>query len=142
MPRAAVSHRADDKGVEFSLDIGKAYPEEAGVESWRRRLRLDRENNEVRILDRYALRKPARKITLTLMTPHAVQRAAAGELRFGGVVVMHDPKALSANVDEIQVEDMRLRGIWGERMYRILLVAENPPAKGEFEVRVAQKRPA
>ena len=137
---SAVSHHTDDTAVEFDLDISRTYPEEAGIESWQRRLRLDREHNEVQILDRYALRKPAKKITLSLMTPHPVASDKPGRLRFGGVTVIHDTQALSAVVDEIKLEDARLRGIWGERMFRILLVAENPPARGEFNVRVTQTR--
>ena len=131
-----VDYQASDTAAEFSLNIEKAYPKEAGIETWRRRLRLDRENNEVQILDRYALRKPARKITLTLMTPHAVRRGPAGEIAFGGVKVVYDPKLLSPVVDEIKLEDARLQSTWGERMYRILLTAENPPDRGEFHVRV------
>jgi hypothetical protein len=136
----SVTYHSDGAAAELNLDIAAAYPAEAGIESWRRTLRLDRENNEVRVEDRYSLRKRAAKITLTLMTPHAVRVVKPGEVSFGRVTVLHDAAALSATVDEIKIADSRLRGAWGERMYRVLLVAENPPASGEFKVRVVEAR--
>ena len=133
-----VAAKSGDGAAEFSLNIEKAYPAEAGVESWRRSLRLDRARNEIEVLDRYALSKPAKKITLTLMTPCQVKRTGSGELAAGPVRVLFDGTALKAAVEEIPLEDSRLRGSWGERMYRVLLEAENPPVRGEWRVRIAQ----
>ena len=126
-----VAYRADDRMAEFSLNIEQAYPPEAGLDSWRRTLRLDRSKNEIEIRDRYALKKPAGKITLTLMTPHK----PGADLSLGKVKVAI-PEGLKPTVEEINVEDGRLRSSWGERLYRILLVADHPPATGEWAVRI------
>jgi len=136
-----VQYRADDASAEIGLNLEKAYPEEANLEFWRRRLSLDRARNEIQILDRYSLKKPARKITLTLMTPCHVERGPAGQLTLGTVQVLYDADALAPVVEEIEIEDDRLRTNWGERLNRILLVAENPPARGEWKVLVVE-RPA
>jgi hypothetical protein len=133
-----VGYEADDRAAEFALNIEKAFPAEAGIENWRRRLRLDRAKNEVLIADRYSLAKPAKKITLTLMTPCAVKPGPSGEIAIGDVKVVYDGNAMAPVVEEIRLEDSRLRSTWGERMYRVLLVAENPPARGEFNVRIVQ----
>ena len=135
-----VRYHAEDAFAEFELNIEKAYPEEANIEYWRRRLRLDRAANEVEVLDRYSLRKPARKITLTLMTPCEVKRDTPGRLTLGPVQVLYEAGSLSPVVEEIKLAgDERLRGSWGDRLYRVLLVAENPPERGEWRVRIVHR---
>lgn len=133
-----LTYRANGSQVEFALNIEAAYPKEAGIGKWRRSIVFDRSANEVRIVDRYNLQKPARKVTLTLMTPCEVKPGNAGELDLGIARVLFDAKALTHSVEEIRIEDGRLKSSWGERLYRILLTAEAPPAEGEWTVRVVQ----
>jgi hypothetical protein len=133
-----VTYHSDDRAAELQLNIERAYPAEAGIERWRRVLRLDREKNQVEITDRYRLKRAAGKITLTLMTPVMPRETGAGELALGGVRVRYDGRALRPVIEEKTVEDAHLRSVWGERLYRILLTAEKPPAEGSFAVRVTQ----
>ena len=79
-----VSYEADDKAAEFRLNLVKAYPKEAHIESWKRRLRLDRGRMRLHWSDDYALNQPAKVITLTLMTPCAVTKDGAGRLALAG----------------------------------------------------------
>jgi hypothetical protein len=130
-------YRSGDTAAEFSLDIAKAYPAEAGLKSWRRRLRLDRARNELEIRDTYSMTKPAPHISLTLMTPANVATSTAGTLDLGLVRVHYDAAALTPRIEEIKIDDARLLRTWGERLHRILLVADRPPATGEFIVRIA-----
>ena len=67
-----VGFHADDASAEFSADLAAAYPKEAGVEKWRRSVRLDRAANAVLVTDRFALRG-AGKIEMNLMTPCTVR---------------------------------------------------------------------
>ncbi|HWQ52767.1 MAG TPA: heparinase II/III family protein [Bryobacteraceae bacterium] len=135
-----VSHRSDDTSAEIAMNIEAAYPPEAGIEKWRRKVMLDRKANEVRISDRFDLKKRPDKITVTLMTPCEVKPGEAGELRLGPVRVLFDPTALKASVEEIRIEDGRLKTAWGDRMFRILLIAEKPPENWSWTVRVVQTR--
>jgi hypothetical protein len=133
-----VSHRADDKEAVFALNIAKAYPPEGGVKSWKRTLRLDRSRNEVGVRDRYSLAKPA-ALTFTLMTPCRPRETASGRVALEGTVeVVFDGGALKPVVEEIKITDGRLRGAWGERLYRLLLTADRAPAEGEYVVRIRQ----
>ena len=137
-----VGYRADDHKAELTLDIARAYPAEAGVKSWRRRLRLDREKNEVEVVDLYTLASAPPKISLTLMTPWRPETGAAGELILptgGRATLITHEKALTPVVEEIRIEDDRLKAVWGERVYRILLVAEKPLREGAWTTRFGQK---
>jgi hypothetical protein len=138
-----VRHRADSGAAELSLDIAKAYPPETGLESWRRTLRLDRARNEVSIADACALTRDAAQITLTLMTPCKVRVAAPGELEldgreagFGRARVLFESARLAPKVEEVAIADAHLKNIWGERVYRILLVAERPARQAAWTVRI------
>lgn len=123
---------------ELRMNIATAYPKEAGLESWRRTFRLDRERNQVVIRDDYALARAAKEITLTLMTPCRVSLEAPGKLSLAGTLrVEYDP-ALTPAVEEIPLEDSRLRGAWGERLYRILLRATNPAQRATWTTRFTQ----
>ena len=121
----------------FSLNIAGAYPPEAGLERWTRTLRLDREKNEIELVDEYGLKQPAKDITLTFMTPCRVTIEGPGKLSLADTVqVAYDGAVFTPRVEEIAIEDSRLRGVWGDRLYRILLRAENPPRQGKSVVRI------
>ncbi len=133
-----VSYRSGDDAAEFALDIAGAYPPAAGLESYRRTLRLDRTKNEVQLRDRYALGKAGGRIALTLMTP-CETRVEAGRVQLADrAAVLFDPQALRPSVEEIKIEDGRLKSVWGERLFRILLTAENTPAQGELTLRIVR----
>ena len=136
-----VHYRSDDSAAEFNLDIAAAYPAEAGLGSWRRTLRLDRSQNRIDVTDEYKLEKNVTEITLTLMTPCAVSPGAPGELVLtrpsGKSRILFDAAALKATTEEIPIPDARLKGAWGDRLYRILLRAERPPLQAKWALRIS-----
>ena len=133
-----VSHRTDDGGAEFALDIGSAYPPEAGIETWKRTLRLDRSQNEVVIHDAFVLQKAGGSVEFTLMTPCKVS-VSAGVIELAGAVkVLFDASLLRAFVEDVKTEDGRLGPVWGQSVRRILLKAKDLPGKGAFTVRIQQ----
>jgi len=103
-------------------------------------VRFDRAANRVELFERYSLKKPVKKITLTLMTPCEVQRDAAGQLTLGPVRVFYDASVFSPVTEEIKIVDNeRLHDSWGDRLFRVLLVAENPIARGEWRLQITQR---
>ena len=134
-----VQYHSTSDAAEFSLDISHAYPEQAGLVSWRRLLRLDRAANRIVVEDRYALRKAVPQIVLTLMTPCRVQ-IAPGEVTMTGTVrVLFERASLAATVEEIPISDPMLHGAWGDRLYRVLLTAAAPAREGAFALRIEQR---
>lgn len=133
-----VSYQSDGHAAGMQLNIERAYPPEAGIESWRRELRLDRDRNQIEITDRYRLKRSPGKLTLTLMTPVAPRLGGPGEIVLDGVGVHFDGRSLKPVVEEAAVADARLQSTWGTRLYRILLTAERPAPEGVFTVRLTQ----
>lgn len=141
-----VHYSADDHAASFSLDIAGAYPPEAGLKHWRRSLTLQR-GQFVELVDEYEAAAKPQSLTLSLVTPCTVDAAAgklslsasplAGELRSGAGVIRYDPAVFSAAVEAIEVTDGRLLGIWGSRLYRIVLSVRDPQAKGSWSIRIS-----
>ena len=132
-----VTYRADDRAAEFRLDIAEAYPREANVERWNRTLRLLRGRNEIELVDEFRLKQAAKEITLTLMTPCAVAQESAGVLALAGTVkVFYDAQTFRPVVEEIKLDDDRLRSTWGERLFRILLRARDSGMQGVWATRI------
>jgi hypothetical protein len=139
-----VTYKADDASVVFSLDIGAAYPPEAGLARWARTLAFDRVKNEIEVRDSWELEKSAGTIALSLMTACNVAHPRGGELLLSGgplspaSVRLQVDASLLAAVEEISADDPRLRSVWGGPLRRILLKAENLPAHGEWTMRIQQ----
>ena len=130
-----VSYGADDAGAELQLDIAGAYPPEAGLERWTRRVRLNR-GMDVQIIDAYALEHPTAELTLSLMTPCQVRVAQPGELALepgshtsAHLRIHYDAGKLQAEVADVPIEDGQLQSVWGERLRRIVLHAVHPPLR-------------
>jgi hypothetical protein len=141
-----VAYHADDDAAEFSLNIATAYPAEAGLKFWKRTLRFDRANNQIELRDEYSLKKRVSQIAFTFMTPLTVNLGVPGELRFGdspfpsgSVKLFYDARSLAPVAEEIPLKDSRLRSAWGEKLYRIILKAQDPPESGVWSFRIQQK---
>jgi hypothetical protein len=137
-----VTYRANDDAAEFRLDIAAAYPNKAHVQTWKRLLRLDRAKNEIRVVDDFTLTEAAKSITLTLMTPCRVTQESTGKLSLAvgdgtTVNVFYADGTFQPAIEEIRLEDARLRSSWGERINRILLRAENPPLRAVWTMRLS-----
>ncbi len=130
-----VSYHADDRGAELRSNLVAAYPPQAHLERWIRSVRLDRGRGEIELVDDYALASQAKVITLTLMTPCLVTQHGPGKLSLAGTLQIAYDATLSPAIEEIKLEDGQLRNVWGEKLYRILLKAENPPQRGKWLTR-------
>ena len=127
--------------ITFSADIAAAYPAEAGVRRWQRRVTLDRKIPAAELEDSYELtqwREPAR---LSLMTPLRVDTSRPGEVRLGGrYVLTYDAGKVNAAVEEIRVSDERLRSVWGDGLERLVLTPRGTALRGAYRVTLRQAK--
>ena len=80
-----VSYHADDAVAELQLDLAAAYPKSAGIRTWVRTIRLQREDHLL-VKDQFTLREKSSDIVQHLMTPCNVELLEDGQLR------LRDPK--------------------------------------------------
>ena len=110
------------KNGQLTLDIAGAYPEEAAVSKWQRTIAIT--GKGITISEDYELNEVKAPIRLMLITtdPEALCR------------VHYDNAQLLATTEDISpLLDPLLKGLWGEKMYRIVLTTKNTKTKGQIK---------
>ncbi|MCS7458667.1 heparinase II/III-family protein [Paenibacillus doosanensis] len=138
-----VEYSADDERARVSMELSGAYPEEAGIVSWRRTCALHRAGGcaEVEIKDVYRLQEATADIVLSLLSLQRPLLREDGvielENEHGERLLLHyDAERLHASAEAIAVEDARMKPVWGDAVYRILLRAGEASLEGEWKLTV------
>ena len=145
---ANLEYHADDATAHFSLELGGAYPPEADIVSWRRSFTFER-HGEIVVEDAYQLNHAPRYLCLSLITPCSVAIDGGGSIALGerqlpgdacaaAATIVFEADKLTASVEEVQIEDQRLRGVWGDSLFRIKLTATQPAAADTFSLRITE----
>lgn len=120
----------------YSLNIAEAYPEEAAVNSWMRTFRLDTVINHLRITEKYDLkeRKGPQQLVFVTKNRPIVQK---GNLRIaldnGSSAILNFATHVSqVRVEEKIIEDNRIAGVWGDKLYRTIVEVEAKQLKGDI----------
>lgn len=120
--------------MEFSLDMAKAYPQEAKVNKWVRSCRM--KNDSVVIRDSYSLAECMSPVRIRFMTwgSVVVPEPGVAVVSVGGekVRMTYDKTAFSISIDPIHIDDPRLYNIWGGEIYRLSLVARSQSLSGSY----------
>ncbi len=115
---------SNDKQIQFSLDLAKAYPQEAGVDFWNRTYTLKRGQN-LSITDKYKLREVKGENYLNFLTCCQASILKSGVVRLktdsATVDISFNPKGLSPIIEEFDVNDKTVEISWGKRLTRIRL---------------------
>jgi hypothetical protein len=141
-----VCYTSNTSSAGLSLDIAGAYPDSAGVRSWKRTVRLER-GREVSLTDDYSLAKRHGELYLSLMTPCEagldnrgviVLREKTGSQSPFTLRLVYPADKLSAETEKITTgDDKRLREYWGESLTRIILRAkQDAPLRDTWTLRV------
>ncbi len=113
-----------------SMDIAKAYPKEASLESYKRNCSLD--GGKVTVLDSYQSSRPDAQVVLSLMFSQKPELSRtngsesqglqevikAGDL---GTIQLFSKAPVKTSIQEISISDPRLRRAWPEKIYRVLV---------------------
>ena len=135
---SAVQYQAGKQNSRLSMDIAKAWPTAAGIQSWQRTMELDKKGS-IRITDRYSLSAPAKSLTQSFMAVAESDITQPGVLAFllpsgKKITLQYDAAAWTASKEKIDLatpEDQGFKQSWDNRdIYRIVLTARQPAAKG------------
>lgn len=136
-----------DSGPRLSLNLEKAYPAEAGLVALEREIGLERRPEAcVRVRDSFELRESPATFRLHLFSVSAVRKARPGHLaircRPRPLLVKHDP-AMEVTIEEIPLEDPKLRAGWGPGVFRTTLELKATANKGSYalEFRAGEEMP-
>ena len=144
-----VEYKKGNGFTELSLDISKAYPESAGVNSLKRTIHFKKGKN-VEVTDVISLAK-AEKITEHLMTCYPSEVIKPGELIIHytpkdappkDFVIKYNAKQMVAVVEKIPLTAMEDKGIltkWGDNIYRINFTVISPKLNDKINFVIALK---
>ena len=144
-----VKYKAGTSSVEFSLDIAKAYPSEAGINSWKRTVTMNR-GKGVQVKDITDLKK-AGSVVQHLMTCYPAEITKPGELTIHyqtkdkktvDFVVKYNPKQMTAKVEKVKLEMEEDQGViakWGDVIHRINFEVLTPKLKDSYVFEIKKK---
>ncbi len=131
-----------DSLAEWSTELANAYPPEAGIRSWRRTWRLLRSRSAyVEVEDTFELKEETTDITIPWMTPCSI-RLSPGEAVLtdpsSGVAVRlnYDTRIFTGVIDDLELNDRRIRAMWSKGLRRIRLVLSQPIRKASWQFRL------
>ena len=144
-----VQYKSARRYSQFDVDIAKAYPEDAAINSWKRTVRLNRTKN-VTVTDAINL-KQVNELTEHLMTCYPSEVRTPGELIIHykindaqprDFVIRYDAKQMQAVVEKIPLTTMEDQGIiqkWGDTIYRINFKAISPKVNDKIHFEIATR---
>ena len=158
-----VSHVATEQQSSFSLNLAKAYPEQACVNTWKRTITLDRVKNEVEVTEEYQLdsikladlsqKKGSQGhqasdnqiVLITYGKPQLLMKDATSQLgrillQDSSVGLEYDAQQLSASVEKVKMEDGIMKTQWHDNVYRIKLSLKENAPKARISYRFVNAR--
>ena len=140
-----VSYTKNKNSSQLSMNIAKAYPETAGVTSWKRTVKLDKAKGNIEVKDQYEMNKNPGSLTQTFMTVCNTDISSPGKILFdlpGGkkIFLDYDPKIWNISKEKMNLitpEDQGLKHSWdGRDIWRILLTAKSPVQKKSISYKI------
>ena len=121
-----VDYESAEGFAQLKMNIASAYPNEAGINSWLRTVRLNR-GKDLQIVDSFDLKEQSQDIVQSLMTPCEIVRDEPGQMILKdpkeqlAMAIRYDPHKLRLQSEIIEIGDERISTVWGRHIYRIKL---------------------
>lgn len=123
----------------FSADISGAYPEDAAVECWTRTYKA--KDTSLDIEDAFVLKTVKAFNEIVFMTWGEVRQDKEGQIlmKVGDecAVLEYTASDFNAVIEPVLMTDTRLTDVWGDKIYRVRLVARKQALKGRYRYRIS-----
>ncbi|MBD3385656.1 heparinase [candidate division KSB1 bacterium] len=132
-----VNYVAGDKTARLQMDIASAWGADAGVESWKRDIHLDRKS-QLQITDEYQLTK-TESLVFNFLLAGEPDSTAPGKLEFttpnheNRIRFLYDQNKAKAVIEPVGLTDRQLRNNWGDIIYRLQLIVTTVKASDKFQ---------
>ncbi|HEY4290907.1 MAG TPA: heparinase II/III family protein [Puia sp.] len=132
-----VSFEEKDGHVVASMDLSAAYPPAAFVRQWKRKFIFDRDRNRIMLSDGYSFEKRTGPTTINFLSSCEIKTAGKGTVVFcqtdGRPVLRlkYAPGTMSPLIEETMMDDEKLIGSWGKKLYRVSFAIDPNVLKGE-----------
>lgn len=138
MGATSLTFAEEPQKVSLSMNLASAFPAEARINRWHRRVALDRADGSILLQEEFELQDEV-PVALAFMTPVLPVADGANTLRFhtssqGTVVMKFDGGVLHPTWEEKVLRDAGLRESWGDTIYRVLLSSKKPVRTAGWDI--------
>ncbi|OCT11766.1 hypothetical protein A8709_28250 [Paenibacillus pectinilyticus] len=129
-----VDYKLDVDSVSFALDIAKAYPEEAGVRSWIRDIKLFRGgDSRVELKEQFELARSVDSLSCVFMVMNEPEMISPGHVRLDqNIVMQYDCECFQLQTERIDGHQP-MAGL--PSCFRIMLTWMNPGKNGNWQIK-------
>lgn len=124
----------DPKSKTFSVNIAKAYPENAGIKNWTRSCRLS--DKGLKLEEKFSVPNAKTPHVLNFLTWAEPDTKKQGtvilEKEGSKLIISYNPEQLAASVETIPQEDKKLSKIWGNKLFRLSFTGKKPDPEGTY----------
>lgn len=134
-----VKYKCDEKSTALTMDIKKAYPDEAMINSWVRNFKFYRDDGIIEIYDEFELKELSSQIIFHFLT--AVQPVCINNVLLLGneVCCEYDSNKVDVDYEMISMDDEQLKHNWGDNIYRVSMKLKCFADKGDFKLIIKQQ---
>jgi len=132
-----ISHSATGNGGSMALDLTAAYPAAAGIQKYTRCAELNVAAKTASISDQLAIRHGLLQIDIPLHTPVEPVIAAPDLVCWQlahGRIELKITGLTAENLEAVTLEDERMIGSWGKKIYRFHLTGKFQSGSGEWRL--------
>jgi len=137
---ANVQSTINNKEASLSMNIAPAYDKEAGIQTWNRTVKINKNKNRIEIADDYTLNQTPTSLEQVFMTVCDVDTATPGKIvlttpKNQKVLVLYNAKTWTVSTDLPSTDGMEYKSFktkWDNRpVRRIILSSKNLVQKGK-----------
>lgn len=138
---------SNEKEIGLTMNIAGAYPKDAGIQTWKRGVKLLKQKHQIEINDDFVLSQNPQSLQQVLMTICQVDTSKEGQIIFTNddtqLVATYDPNLFSVSTDMPSTEGMEYDSFktkWGKKLVtRVLLTHKKPNTKGKYQLKFEGK---
>ena len=124
----------DPRGMSFSLDINKAYPQLSNNSVWNRKYQL--KGKTLIVEDKFNIVNPSLANNIVFMSAGKVSIAGNGSILIEQdnerVKLQFNSDMFVPKIETVEVTDKRISNVWGNTVSKINLEAKNKTSSGKY----------
>ncbi len=124
----------DSQGSQFSLNMARAYAEDAAVKRWTRKYTLTRDKLEIDDLFELTETKSPNQVNFMTWVKPDLTTAGVVQLNKDGRAfkMLFDANSFTGRIETIPQSDPHLSKVWGNELYRVVLIAKKLQTNGHY----------
>lgn len=141
-----VSAEQSKNNVRFGLSLENAYPEEAEIQSFRRKIDF-KKGKEIVLEDKFLFDRTDNQVEMNIMTSFRVYENTPGILVLCNknnpeekLKLIYNQEILKLIVEPILITDGRLLRVWGNEITRLVFTANSISRDFEYLIKVSEER--